>query len=199
MWRFWKLAGSSEATSGGTRVGSWRQIDSVHLGWKPWHSMNIPEENCPSCNWRLAVRKTCLVLSEGTWRKAVATQVGIRASSRSLFFRLSRLPEISSSMEVLVLAVNRSFWMNSASSNKCLLSSSSPPTLFLNISISCHLSWVQCQTHQILLKNTPLFCGKMKKMRGFWCFSSSISAPLPTKPPISEKGNFSPLRFGRKV
>lgn len=173
MWKFWKLVGSSGATSGGTRVGSWRQTDSVHLAWEPQDSVNIPEENCPSCNWRLAVRKTCLVLSEGIWRKAVATQVGIRAPSRSLFshlFRLCRLPEINSSMEVLVLAVNRSFWMNSASSNKCLLSSSSPPTLFLNISISCRLSWVQCQTHQILLKNTPLFCGKPKKMKRLLVF-----------------------------
>lgn len=86
--------------------------------------------------------KMCLLLSEGIWGRAVAMQAGVRAPSRSLFqlFKLSRLPEIKSWMEILVLAVKRSFWMNSASNNECLLSSSSPPTLFLNINISCQLS-----------------------------------------------------------
>lgn len=109
-------------------------------------------------------------------------QAGIRAPSRSLFFHLfkqSRLPETNSWMEILVLSVRRSFWMNSKSNNKRLLSSSSsPPTFFLNINISCDLSEVQCQAHQIQLKNTPLFCGKLEKMRGLWCFSFAASAPL---------------------
>lgn len=139
----WGAAGVPWAAAAGIRVGGWRQTFSVHLGWKLKASMNIPEENCPSCIWRLVVRKICPVLSEGTWGRAVAVLSGIRAPSRSLLFRLfklSRLPEINSWMEILVLAVKRSFWMNSASNNESLLSASSPPTLFLNINISCHLS-----------------------------------------------------------